>query len=281
MPNPTYYSAVTNLITYISSASTSHKLVESFGQGESDDHAITGSDLYPRVFLEYPFVSNYTERGITWKLVIILTDIELKERTDEVDKLSLTYDILNDILEKFRQEQESYILVDTSINCVSLTEYSDDNCAGWRCEFDINQAIPMNRCDISDQFILPEHGIYSVNGLSYLPVNKGGTVYYIKSKQFTIDSNGNLITPEGYYLMKDNSTILTFTTPPFVNSGITISNTGILSLNGEDYQLLVADFLFPLLLNNTGNEYYVQTTQSGAPVLSYPSNIGVTISISS
>lgn len=148
--NPTYYSAVTTLINYIASSCTAHTLVSSFGCGENDEVGVNGNDLYPRCFLELPLVANYSNNKIEWNLVLTVMDIQLKDLADQVEKLSLCFDISNDLFQKFKTDG-IYYLTD-EYNSTSITEYNDDFTAAIRTEFIFTQPIPMDKCNISNRF---------------------------------------------------------------------------------------------------------------------------------
>ena len=144
MPIINPYSAVSSVVNYISSAATSHIYVSSFGTGDDTDMAVTGYDLYPRVFLEQPFNCESTANQLKWNLNLNCLDITKQERTDELDKQNLTLGILNYIIQQIKDDRV-YDL-DPNINYVSLTEFDDDFTTGWRVEFTLTQALPVDRC---------------------------------------------------------------------------------------------------------------------------------------
>lgn len=150
--NPTYYSALTNLVYYIQSSCTRHVLVQSFGTGEADDIGITGNDAYPRCFLEQPFYTNFKNNRLEWDLalVVMVKYLQGSSQQEITSKQSLALDITNDLFEKFRQEG-IYHLFD-EFSSLSMTEFNDDFTASFRTEFKIIQAIPMDRCNISERF---------------------------------------------------------------------------------------------------------------------------------
>ncbi len=159
------YSGLTYLLTYIEnscfaySATTSgttirvgHQDLRSFGKGESDDIAVSGEDIYPRAFLEYPITAKLISPNIVqYNFAMIVNDIELHERTNEVQKLDSTFNIANSLIQKFKNDSRynPFELVD--YNYISLTDFSDDITAGWRIEFTFD--VKQERCDVSSQFM--------------------------------------------------------------------------------------------------------------------------------
>lgn len=159
------YSGFTELVQYIENSTWAmsgntrigHKLLKSFGMGESDDQSIAGNDAYPRAFLELPMIGSYVSpTTIRWDLVLVITDIELRERTNEREKLDICAVIVNDLQTKFSQEayNSNLTFLRDSVRMLTLTQYSDDYCAGIRMEFSFNQTLEIKVCDLSENFIL-------------------------------------------------------------------------------------------------------------------------------
>ena len=139
------YSAITNLVNYIQTATTAYSAATlTFGVGENYDYSVTGNDSYPRLFVELPFSIDYTQNSVTYNFSIIIMDKTLHERTDEIDKLTSTFEIINHFVQKIKDDRV-YTLV-PEFNLLSLTEYGDDLTAGWRAELKLLEKIPVNRC---------------------------------------------------------------------------------------------------------------------------------------
>lgn len=139
-------SRLTNYIftscTIFNSAST--VFIKSFATGESDDVAVTGEDLYPRCFVEQPFIVTYTNNTIEYDLQLIIMDKYLADETDLISKQDLTFEIINHLIEKFKRDR-IYIL-DPNYILVSQTAYNDDITSAWRAELKFLEAIPVNKC---------------------------------------------------------------------------------------------------------------------------------------
>ncbi len=159
------YSGFTEIVQYIENSTwamsgatrVGHRQLNSFGMGEEDDQSISGSDLYPRAFLELPIIGNYiSQTTIQWDFALVVTDIELRGRSDEEAKINLCWKIVNDLIKKFGQEAyfSNLTFQRDSVRILSLTQYSDDLCAGWRFEFSFNQTLTIEVCNLSDDFIL-------------------------------------------------------------------------------------------------------------------------------
>ncbi len=152
--------ALPALVNYIATSCTSFiNIRTSFSTGDNDDVAITGEDIYPHFFLEQPFTSAYvTPNMLTWNLALIITDIELHEKTNELDKQALCFDLGNILMQKFKNDK-IYSFFDAGVNFLSLNEFSDDNTAGFRIEFQLSQPIPV--CAINSDTIFYSSSTYS------------------------------------------------------------------------------------------------------------------------
>lgn len=101
-----------------------------------------------------------------------------------------------------------------------------------------------------------------------------GNIGYIRSGAFSIDANGNVVSPEGYLLepginIPDNAL------------SISVSSDGIFSvkLPGEDEetelgQIEIARFINPTGLSSIGENVYLATGASGAAQVGIPSEDG-------
>ena len=138
------------MINYITGVCDSHISVSSVGTGENDDIAITGSDVYPRIFLEQPFVCKTDKQTITWDLVMSIMDLTHQDRSNELSKLNSTKIIMDQILQKFKDDQQ-FIMGD-NYDYMSLTEFNDDYTSGWRVEFQFTQAIPTCKAGQNNEY---------------------------------------------------------------------------------------------------------------------------------
>lgn len=100
-----------------------------------------------------------------------------------------------------------------------------------------------------------------------------GTVSYSRAGDFTTNSEGQIVTPNGYPLQP------TITIPPQTTS-ITIGNDGTVTVvvNGQTTNIGtidLTDFINPSGLLPIGQNLYVETAASGAPVISTPGTQGL------
>ena len=115
----------------------------------------------------------------------------------------------------------------------------------------------------------------TIEGDGYFQVTlPDGNIGYIRSGAFSIDANGDVVTPEGYLLepginIPDNAL------------SISVSSDGIFSvkLPGEDEetelgQIEIARFINPTGLSSIGENVYLATGASGAAQVGIPSEDG-------
>lgn len=98
----------------------------------------------------------------------------------------------------------------------------------------------------------------------------GGEVYYTRSGNFSLNAQGQLVTPDGYLL------------DPAVNipqdaTAITIGADGTVSIStagqveaSEVGQIQLASFINPGGLESVGRNFYRQSSASGSPIISPP-----------
>jgi flagellar basal-body rod protein FlgG len=101
-----------------------------------------------------------------------------------------------------------------------------------------------------------------------------GTINYTRSGAFKLDSEGSVVTAEGYYLQPQ------ITIPQNVQS-ISVGQDGTVSvqMSGETTpqqigQIQLADFINPAGLSNKGQALYAQSASSGEPNVSSPGTDG-------
>ena len=115
----------------------------------------------------------------------------------------------------------------------------------------------------------------TIEGDGYFQVTlPDGNIGYIRSGAFSIDANGDVVTPEGY-LLEPGINI------PDTALSISVSSDGIFSvkLPGEDEetelgQIEIARFINPTGLSSIGENIYLATGASGAAQVGIPSEDG-------
>jgi hypothetical protein len=142
-----------------------HKQIQSFGFGKMDEFTYWNemrlkeynehfnSPYYPYFFVVPQDVSQ--KFGfMEYKFTFIVSDIIQRDLANQVDVLSDTLQIMDDILGQFRLSvtdslgnfNELYYL-DTPITCVPFLEKYDDLLGGWVAEVTIEVKTPLDRCD--------------------------------------------------------------------------------------------------------------------------------------
>jgi len=196
---------ISTFIDYILTSCTAYNsantvFIKSQDTGESDDIAVSGEDLYPRVFLQQPFQITYNQNlnYINCQLVV-LDKHKVKDLPDINYRLTLTFQILNDLIEKFKTDN-TYVL-DPNFSTVSVTYFTGDICAGWIADLTFKQAIQVERCKTSDRFYLP-HNSYD----AYFEVYPG---YESQNHLMNLYVNGTFYSPPPSSLFLDNISGLT------------------------------------------------------------------------
>jgi len=151
-----------------------HKQIQSFGFGKMDeftywnemrlkeDNTSYNSPYYPYFFV----VPNDVIQKfgfMEYKFTFIVSDIIQRSLENQVDVLSDTLQIMDDILGQFRLSvtdslgnfNELYYL-DTPITCTPFLEKYDDLLGGWVAEITIEVKTPLDRCDAPfNSFVSP------------------------------------------------------------------------------------------------------------------------------
>ncbi len=117
----------------------------------------------------------------------------------------------------------------------------------------------------------------SIQGRGYFEIlQPDGSLAYSRNGQFTLDDQGQIVTPGAGFLLQPNITI------PEDAQQITISQDGEVSATVRGQadpivlgQLNLADFLNPAGLQPVGQNLYVETAASGNPIQGIPGLEGI------
>lgn len=142
---------VLNLIAYFEDIANRHININSFLTGDSWEIAVTGKDDYPQLYLLQNFEVSGSDRLETWAVKFRIHDIQLRDESDENEKLDTTFTIGQQVLEYIRQNQPDYFL-GANYDCFSFTESSDDYLAGWAFTIQISFPNSIDRCALDDVF---------------------------------------------------------------------------------------------------------------------------------
>lgn len=161
-----------------------HKQLNSYGLGNSDqlsywtqtrdkeENTQFQSPYYPLLYVVPSKVENDLHYK-TWDFNTIVSDVLERDLVNEVDTLSDTLQILQDIISQFRlsvspQQGDYYdqYWVDDEVQCVPFIEKEDDMLNGWNGLMRIKTMTPLNRCDAA---FLPFTGtpLQHVNGINF------------------------------------------------------------------------------------------------------------------
>jgi flagellar basal-body rod protein FlgG len=112
----------------------------------------------------------------------------------------------------------------------------------------------------------------AIQGRGFFQVIRNDTEYYTRAGNFTLDSEGFIVTPDGYRLQPE------FAVP--VNSTINIDTGGLLVATDQDgntvgsVQLTLNDFINPAGLKSVGENLFQMTDASGDPIAKNPGEDG-------
>jgi hypothetical protein len=150
-----------------------HKELNSFGFGSMDDFTYwtESRDKEVNTHFQAPYypllyvVPGEVEQNfgfMNYSFTIIVSDIIERDLSNQIDVLSDTNQILDDIIGQFRLSvtdslgnfNNEYYL-DDAITCTPFLEKYDDLLGGWTAELNIEVKVPLNRCDAAFDSFLP------------------------------------------------------------------------------------------------------------------------------
>ena len=142
-----------------------HKQIQSFGFGKMDEFTYWNemrlkeyNEHFNSPYYPYFFVvpQDVTQKFgfMEYKFTFIISDIIQRDLENQVDVLSDTLQIMDDILGQFRLSVTESLgnfnnlyYLNTPITCTPFLEKYDDLLGGWVAEVMIEVEIPLNRCD--------------------------------------------------------------------------------------------------------------------------------------
>jgi hypothetical protein len=142
-----------------------HKQIQSFGVGKPDeftywnemrlkeDNEHFNSPYYPYMFVIPGEVTN--KFGfMDYKFKIIIADIIQRDLENQIDVLSDTNQIMDDIIGQFRLSVDQSLgnfnnlyYLDDNVVCTPFLEKYDDLLGGWVADLSIQVMTPLDRCD--------------------------------------------------------------------------------------------------------------------------------------
>jgi hypothetical protein len=152
------------IITDYQKLANSHKQLNSFGSGNSDQlsyrtqsrdkeyNTTHNAPYYPLLFVIPGKIENDLEYK-TWDFNTIVADVLERDLANQVDISSDTLQILQDIISQWRLSVTAQFgnyyndyYVDDEVNCVPFLEKEDDMLNGWNGLIRIKTMTPLNRC---------------------------------------------------------------------------------------------------------------------------------------
>lgn len=133
--------------------------IKGFGYGRNTAKG-AGNEVYPLVWLDDPILFNSNTQGnppnSTGDFTVNLDFLDIPDKSDPnknvalIQARCLTYGLL--FMERIRQlkEEPRYALVRWT--AISVSEYYDNNAAGWRFTVVLTRALPLLICDIDLAF---------------------------------------------------------------------------------------------------------------------------------
>lgn len=142
-----------------------HKQLNSFGFGSVEDftywtesrdkqeNTTFNAPIYPLLYV-VPGEVTQNFGDMIYSFTVIVADIIERDLANQIDVLSDTNQIMDDIIGQFRLSVTNSLgnfnneyYLDTPISCVPFLEKYDDLLGGWTAEFKIQVMTPLNRCD--------------------------------------------------------------------------------------------------------------------------------------
>jgi hypothetical protein len=128
--------------------------INTFQSGKAFEYPNEGDKIYPLLFLEEDYlinviINNNQPNQENWSIAILVLDqLDMDTTKDEKDTMR---DVLlaegRNIVKYLRQQILAlYQGVITDVSYLSLLDYEQDNCQGWRIELTVNTASGENKC---------------------------------------------------------------------------------------------------------------------------------------
>jgi hypothetical protein len=170
-----------------------HKQIQSFGVGQIDeftywnemrlkeDNNHFNSPYYPYMFVIPGEVTN--KFGfMDYKFKIIIADIIQRDLENQIDVLSDTNQIMDDIIGQFRLSVEQSLgnfnnlyYLDDKVVCTPFLEKYDDLLGGWVADLSIQVMTPLDRCDAAfNSWLTPTPTTTPTNTPSNTPTGTPG-----------------------------------------------------------------------------------------------------------
>lgn len=140
---------IQEIFNLLKNYSEKHKVIKSFQFGDSFNKEKTGEDIYPLLFLEYPFNITYNKNFKDISFAYYIIDQPKNSNSDSYESIQLMnkIEILNDILLIKLQlnDFEDFEDLITS-NSLTYTEFENDLTVAIRTDLSIRVLRNINSC---------------------------------------------------------------------------------------------------------------------------------------
>ena len=159
-----------DFIKEIKEISTSHILVNEYGEGDIYEYLNNGEHKYPCVFLTVTNLTT-TDSGTAINFTLFYTDRLIENQANKTAIQSTGISVIKQILSKYEQLHPEYLL--NSVNYTPFTEKFTDMCAGIFCDVTIENQIDTledydNECEEGafavKTITLTKNGVYDIVG---------------------------------------------------------------------------------------------------------------------
>ena len=189
-----------DFIKEIKEISTSHILVNEYGEGDIYEYLNNGEHKYPCIFLTVTNL-NTTDSGTAINFTLFYTDRLVENQANKTSIQSTGISVIKQILSKYEQLHPEYLL--SNVNYTPFTEKFTDMCAGVFCDVVIENQIETledydNECEEGaftvKTITLTKNGIYDIVGYDSAIV-----LVETPMETITITENGVYVPEEGGY----------------------------------------------------------------------------------
>jgi cyanate lyase len=142
-----------DVVNYFESLALSHMAVHQFGSGMISDIDVQTNTKtptqYPLVFLVHRSGEIDSGGRTTFRFSLIVADIAKNTETLEVNRLSDTHSILQDLISRIVLTSWDTVQmeVQTPIPTTPFVERFNNNLSGWAAEIDVIIKSPFNLCE--------------------------------------------------------------------------------------------------------------------------------------
>ena len=175
-----------DFIKEIKEISTSHILVNEYGEGDIYEYLNNGEHKYPCIFLTVTNLTT-TDSGTAINFTLFYTDRLVENQANKTSIQSTGISVIKQILSKYEQLHPEYLL--SNVNYTPFTEKFTDMCAGVFCDVVIENQIETlenydNECEEGaftvKTITLTKNGIYDIVGYDSAVVLVEGEVNKVK-----------------------------------------------------------------------------------------------------